>query len=140
PYEALMHMLRSGPFPMMEPMMFLPDIEVKETNDAYVLKADLPGVEEDDVEIALSGNLLTISGERSQEEVQENERFHAHERAYGRFSRSFTLPDTADVNAVRAELKNGVLEIVAPKKAEVQPRRIPLGEQPQTTEPKQKAA
>ena len=109
-----------------EPMMFTPRFEVKETKDAYVFKADLPGIDEKDLEISLTGNRLTVSGKREAEERDENERFYAYERSYGSFSRSFTLPDGADVEHADADMKSGVLMISIPKKPEHQPRKISL--------------
>lgn len=106
---------------------FVPDFEVRETKDAYIFEADLPGVEEADVEVSVTGDRLTISGRRQEERREEGDRYFAYERAYGNFSRTFTLPEGVDVNNMRAELANGVLRIVLPKKPEVQPRRIPLG-------------
>ena len=105
---------------------FIPRVEVKETKDAYVLRADLPGIKEADVEIAVTGNRITISGTREVEDVRENERYYTFEREYGTFARSFTLPDGADTEHVRAEMNNGVLTVTVPKKAEVQPRRISI--------------
>jgi len=109
-----------------EPMVFTPRFEVKETRDAYVFKADLPGIDEKDLEISLTGNRLTVSGKREAEERDENERFYAYERSYGSFSRSFTLPDGADVEHADADMKSGVLMISIPKKPEHQPRKISL--------------
>lgn len=103
---------------------FVPTFEVKETKDSFMFKADLPGIKESDVEISLSGNMLTISGQREEEKRDENDKYFAYERTYGTFTRSFTLPEGADTEHVRAELKDGVLTIVVPKKAEVQPRKI----------------
>lgn len=106
---------------------FAPTFEVKETKDAYVFKADVPGIAEKDVEIQMTGNVLTISGERRQESGQESERYFALERGYGRFSRSFTLPDGIEGENVTADMKDGVLTLRVPKRPEVQPRRISVG-------------
>lgn len=106
---------------------FAPTFEVKETKDAYVFKADVPGISEKDVEIQMTGNILTISGERRQESVQESERYFALERGYGRFSRSFSLPDGTDGENVTADMKDGVLTLRVPKRPEVQPKRISIG-------------
>jgi HSP20 family protein len=103
---------------------FVPSFEVKETKDSFIFKADLPGLKEDDLEVSLSGNILTISGQRQEEKKDEGERYYAYERSYGSFTRSFTLPDGVDPEHVQAELKDGVLTLVAPKKPEVQPKRI----------------
>jgi HSP20 family protein len=107
--------------------MFAPDIEIKETKDAYMLTIDLPGVREQDIEVSITGNRLAVSGKREEEERREDDRFFVYERAYGTFSRSFVLPEGADVNSVKAELRNGVLAISVPKKAEVQARRVEIG-------------
>jgi HSP20 family protein len=106
---------------------FAPDFEVRETKDAYVFRADVPGVAQGDVDIQLTGNVLAISGERKAEAVREGERYFAIERGYGRFSRSFALPEGTDGEHVTADLKDGVLTVTVPKKPEVQPRRISVG-------------
>jgi HSP20 family protein len=109
------------------PRAFAPSFEVRETKDAYVFKADVPGVAEKDIDIHLTGNVLSISGERQAEGAQEGERYFAVERAYGRFTRTFSLPDGVDAEHVTAEVKEGVLTLRVPKKPEVQARRITIG-------------
>jgi HSP20 family protein len=132
PLRLMRELLNWDPFAEMSPsattegMVFSPRFEVKETEDAYVFKGDLPGIDEKDVEISLTGNRLTVSGRREVEEREENERFYAYERSYGAFSRSFTLPEGADVEHAEAEMKNGVLTIKLPKRPEHQPRKISL--------------
>jgi len=111
------------------PRGFAPSFEVRETKDAYVFKADLPGLTEKDVVIQMTGNVLTVSGERKLESVQEGERYFALERGYGQFSRSFSLPEGVDGDNVTAEMKDGVLTLRLPKKPEVQARRITIGAQ-----------
>ena len=106
---------------------FVPQFEIKETGDTYLFKADLPGVKEDDVDLSLTGNRLTVSGKRDEEERHEGETYYAYERSYGSFSRSFTLPEGIDADHVNAAIKDGVLTISIPKKPEVQPRKVPLG-------------
>jgi HSP20 family protein len=103
---------------------FVPSFDVKETRDAYIFTADLPGVREEDLEINVTGNQLTVSGRREQEQEQEGEQYHAFERTYGAFMRTFSLPEGADPESVQAEFKDGVLRIVVGKRPEVQPRRI----------------
>jgi HSP20 family protein len=103
---------------------FLPSFEVKETKDSYVFKADLPGVKQEDLNISLTGNRLTISGQRNEEKKDEGETHYVHERSFGSFSRSFSLPEGIDAEHVQADLKDGVLNVVVPKKPEVQPKRI----------------
>jgi HSP20 family protein len=109
--------------------MFAPDMEVKETKDAYLIQADLPGVPMKDLEVSLVGSRLMVTGRREEEQRREDDRYFVYERSYGTFSRSFTLPEGADVDKLKAELKDGVLQIVIPKKAEVQARRIEVGGQ-----------
>jgi HSP20 family protein len=105
---------------------FVPAFEVKETNEAFVLKADVPGVLESELDIAVHNNILTISGTRNAEERKEGDSFALYERQYGSFSRSFALPDTADGDRVEAKLENGVLTLAIWKKAEAKPRKIAL--------------
>ena len=105
---------------------FVPAFEVKETNDAFLLKADVPGVAESDLDIAVHNNVLTISGTRHAEERKEGESYALYERQYGSFSRSFSLPDTADGDRVEAKLESGVLTLAIWKKAEAKPRKIAL--------------
>ena len=105
---------------------FIPAFEVKETNEAFVLKADVPGVLEPDLDIAVHSNVLTVSGTRKAEERTEGDSFALYERQYGSFSRSFSLPDTADGERVEANLEAGVLTLTIWKKAEAKPRKIAL--------------
>ena len=107
-------------------MQFEPRFEVKETKDAYVFKADLPGVTEDDIDISLTGNRLVVSGKRECEERREDERFYAYECSYGSFTRAFTLPEGIDADRVNADMKNGILTLTIPKRPEAQPKKISL--------------
>jgi hypothetical protein len=93
-------------------------------------KADLPGVADEDLEISLAGNRLTVSGRREAEARNDNDRFYAYERVYGNFSRTFTLPEQIDTERVTAALDAGVLTIEVPKKPEAQPKKIAVGQQP----------
>ena len=110
-----------------EPMTFMPAFEVRETPEAYKFLADLPGVKENEVELQLTGNRLTISGKREAELEEKRENLFVHERCYGMFTRTFALPDGVDVDHVIARMENGVLTVVVPKRPEVQPKRIPIG-------------
>ncbi len=105
---------------------FAPQFEVFERKDAYVFRADLPGVKQEDLDITLTENRLAISGRREAEERKEGERFYAYERSYGSFTRTFSLPEGVDSEHVHADLKDGVLTLVIPKKPEVQPKKIQL--------------
>ena len=135
PFRAMRDVLRWDPFRELEAVatgdygLFAPSFDVKENKEGYVFRADLPGVKEDDLEIALTGNHLTISGKREQEKHEQGDTYYASERSYGSFSRAFTLPDGTDGENVKAELKNGVLQVVVPKKPEVQPRKIAIGKE-----------
>lgn len=103
---------------------FVPAFEVKETNEAFILKADVPGVAEADLDIAVHNAVLTVSGARKAEERKEGEAYALYERQYGSFSRSFALPETADGERVEAKLDSGVLTLSIFKKAEAKPRKI----------------
>jgi HSP20 family protein len=130
PFQMIREMMSGDVFGGLVPTtseIFAPDIEVKETKDAFKVCADLPGVKEGDVMVDVTGNRLTVSGKREEERRDEGDRYFAYERSYGSFSRSLSLPEGADMENVRADLKNGVLEITVPKKAEVQPRRVQIG-------------
>ena len=105
---------------------FTPAFEVKETSDAFIVKADLPGVAEADLDINLHNNVLTVTGARQSEERKEGESYTLYERQFGSFSRSFSLPDMADSERVEAKLDNGVLTLTIGKKAEAKPRKIAL--------------
>ncbi len=105
---------------------YSPAFEVKETADAYVLKADLPGFKDADVDISLHNGVLSIAGTRQAEKKEEGEAYYVYERQYGSFSRSFSLPDVADPDKVDARLDAGVLTVTIGKKAAAQPRKIGL--------------
>jgi HSP20 family protein len=127
PYSLARELLNWDPFFAARPTSaFSPAFEVKETNDSFVLKADLPGVDEKDLDIAVHNGVLTVSGSRQAEERKEGESFALYERQYGSFSRSFALPDMADNDRVEAALTNGVLTLTIGKKAEAKPRKIAL--------------
>ncbi|MEW5850077.1 MAG: Hsp20/alpha crystallin family protein [Myxococcota bacterium] len=133
PFQMMRDLWNWDPFAGMTPFraaeratVYTPNFDVKETKDAYIFRADLPGVTEDDIDISLSGNRLTISGKREEEERQEGERYFCYERSYGSFTRSFTLPEDVDVDNVNADFSNGVLKVMVPKAPEAQPKKISL--------------
>lgn len=105
---------------------FAPAFEVKETADAFILKADLPGVNESDLDISVHNNVLTVSGSRQAEERKEGESYALYERQFGSFSRSFSLPDMADGDRIEAQLEQGVLTLTIAKKAEAKPKKIAI--------------
>jgi HSP20 family protein len=105
---------------------FTPAFEVKETTDAYVVKADVPGVAENDIDIAVHNNVLSVTGSRQAEERKDGEAYALYERQFGSFTRSFQLPELADGEKIEAKLDNGVLTLTIGKKAEAKPRKIAL--------------
>lgn len=117
-----------APFPAFPPMEagFNPSFEVTETKDAYVFKADVPGVKKEEIEITMTGNRLQISGKRESEQESKSETVYTYERQYGTFVRSFTLPDGIDVDHAKSELKDGVLTLVIPKNAAAQSKKIAI--------------
>jgi HSP20 family protein len=126
PFEMMRDLMRWDPYAELagREAAFVPSFEVKETKDAYVFKADLPGIREEDLEISLTGSRLSVSGKRDEERRDEDERYYAYERSYGSFSRSFTLPEGVDPDHARADLSSGVLTITLPKRPEVKPKKI----------------
>ena len=105
-------------------LAFVPDFEVKETKEAIVLKADLPGIKLGDIDVQVHGSQLTIAGKRDREETKEGERYTMFERSYGSFARAFTLPETVNAQALEAELQDGVLTLTLPKIPEAKPQKI----------------
>jgi HSP20 family protein len=105
---------------------YSPPFDVKEQADRFIFKADLPGVEEKDLDINVAGNRLTISGRRAPEQPQEGECWYCSERPAGSFTRVFTLPEGVQAEHVEAALQQGVLVVHVPKAPEVQPRRISI--------------
>ena len=105
---------------------WIPPMDLVEQGDEFVLRADLPGVGEDDVKIELEDNVLTISGERRSEHEERKEGYYRVERASGSFSRSLTLPEGVDPEAVKAHFENGVLEVRVPKPEQRKPQRVAI--------------
>ena len=103
---------------------FVPAFEVKETSDHFMVKADLPGVKEENLDVSFHNGVLSVTGHRAAEERQENESFYLYERQFGSFSRSFSLPDTADPDKIEAKLENGILSLTVGKRIEAKPRKI----------------
>jgi HSP20 family protein len=101
-----------------------PAVDVYEDADSIQLEVEVPGVDPKDIEIQVEGNTLTIRGERKLEREDSRENYQRVERAYGAFSRTFTLPSIVDAEHISAEGRNGVLRVVLPKKAETKPRQI----------------
>jgi HSP20 family protein len=111
-----------------EEMGWTPAVEVVETEKAIEVTAELPGMSRDDVEIHLEHNVLTIRGEKKQEQEQKEKEHYLYERFYGSFQRAFTLPAPVEEGTVKAEFRNGVLKIHLPKTAEAKGRKISITE------------
>jgi HSP20 family protein len=105
---------------------WVPAVDLVEEGDQYVLRADLPGVREQDVKVEVKENVLTVSGERHSEHEDRRDGYYRVERSSGRFSRSLLLPDGVDPEAVRARYENGVLEVSVPKPERPQPHRVSI--------------
>ena len=105
---------------------WVPATDLVETDTEYVLRADLPGLSQEDVSIELDDNVLRISGERRAEHEQREEGFYRLERAFGSFSRSLTLPEGVDADAIRAGFADGVLEVKVPKPEQRKPRKVAI--------------
>ena len=102
-----------------------PAVDVREDAERFVITADVPGVDPEDIEVTMESGVLTIKGERKLEAKDEGDNgYRRVERVYGSFYRRFTLPDTADAEAISANGRHGVLEVVIPKRAALQPKRI----------------
>jgi HSP20 family protein len=101
-----------------------PAVDIYETPNELVVKADLPDVNEKDIDVRVENNLLTIRGERKFEKSVSEENYLRVERTYGAFSRSFSLPNTVNAEAIAAEYKNGVLTVTLPKREESKPRQV----------------
>jgi len=106
---------------------WVPAMDLVETGDSLVLRADLPGMDRDDIEVEVKDGVLTVSGERKAEHETEREGYHRVERSFGRFSRSLGLPRGVDPGAVTASFERGVLEVRLPKPEERKATRIEIG-------------
>lgn len=113
---------------------WIPPIDLTEAEGEYVIRADLPGLAKEDIEIQLKDDVLTISGERRSEHQDNGEGFYRVERSFGRFSRSLDLPAGVDAASITAEFENGVLEVHVPKPEEHQPTRVQIGSRDEQSE------
>ena len=108
---------------------FVPPVDVYEDEQNLVLKLEVPGMNEEDLNVSLENNILTVSGERKFEKEEKEENFHRIERRYGSFSRTFRLPNTVDAEKVDAAYDKGILKITLGKRAEAKPKQIKVGTQ-----------
>jgi HSP20 family protein len=117
-----------------------PSVDIYENKDQIVLEAELPGMKQEEFDLSIENNILTLRGERQFEKKEEADNYHRVERAYGSFTRSFTLPNTVSGEDATADYRNGVLRVVIPKREEVKARRIEIKsegtETPKTIEAK----
>ncbi len=104
-----------------------PAVDIRETEDAYQVHAELPGLTKDDIQITIENNVLKLSGERRFEKDTKEEEYHRIERAYGSFTRAFSLPSRVDSERVEASFQDGILTVTVPKAAEARPRKIEIG-------------
>ena len=103
---------------------WVPAVDISETKDAVIVKAEVPGMEPKDIDISLSGDILTIKGEKRQQTEEKDENFHRIETRYGAFSRSIRIPVPVDADRIEAKYEKGVLKVTLPKREEVKPKRI----------------
>ena len=128
PFSGDLHRLFNTLFEDTVPnQRWTPAMDLVEADDHFVLRADLPGLAEEDVSIEVRDNALTISGERKAEHEKRERGFYRVERSFGRFSRSLTLPDGVDPDAISASFDRGVLQVTIPKPEQRKPRRIQIG-------------
>ena len=109
-----------------EETAWMPTVDISETENGYEIRAELPGVSEDNVNVSVTDNILTVKGEKRQEEETEGKNYHRVERRYGSFQRSFTLPRHIETEAIKAEFKDGVLTLGIPKAEVAKPTEIPI--------------
>lgn len=101
-----------------------PSVDISETDTAYLIKGEIPGVKKEDVKVTIQDGMLTIQGERKQEKEEKGKKFHRVECSYGSFERSFRVPDDADENSVKAEFKDGMLNVTLAKSEKAKPKAI----------------
>jgi len=103
---------------------WIPTVDISETDNEYLIKAELPEVKKEDVKVTVENGVLTLQGERRQEKEEKSKKYHRVERSYGSFVRSFTLPESVEEGGVKAEYKEGVLNLHLPKTEKVKPKAI----------------
>lgn len=101
-----------------------PSVDISETDSAYLIKGEIPGVKKEDVKVTIQDGMLTIQGERRQEKEEKGKKFHRIECSYGSFARSFRVPSDADENSVKAEFKDGMLNVTLAKSEKAKPKSI----------------
>lgn len=108
---------------------WIPTVDISEMDSGFEIHAELPGVDQKDVQVSVTDNLLTIKAEKNQKQEIENQSYHRVERRYGTFQRSFTLPKHVDTGNIKADYKNGILTLTIPKAEAAKPKKIQIGVQ-----------
>ena len=122
-FGRLPRRLRRG---FMEEGGWIPPLELVEKDDQFVVRAELPGMKKEDIDITFVGETLVIRGERRMESETREENYYLAERSYGTFHRTVSMPSSVDVNSVQARYENGILEVTVPKAAEAKPQKIQI--------------
>jgi len=132
PFALMRNLMRWDPFRDMDSSdpqaSFTPSFDIRETPEAYVFEADLPGIGQKDLDVNLTGNRLTVTGKRECGTRAEGENIYTMERSFGCFCRSFNLPEGVDADRIKGELKEGVLTLNLPKVPEAQPKKISVSD------------
>jgi HSP20 family protein len=123
-FRRLFRSLESGGEDPASMAVWNPPVDIYETDNEVVVRVELPGMDQKDIDVRLDNNVLTIKGERKMDQHVKDEAYHRVETIYGAFVRSFTLPTTVDSDNVKAEYRNGILAITLPKKEQSKPRQI----------------
>jgi HSP20 family protein len=108
------------------PMLWAPEVDIEESREGYLLKAELPGIKQEDIKISITDNQLVIRGEKRREVEQSDTTYHRVERVYGTFERAFTLTKAVRADKIEALYRDGVLEVHVPKAEEAKAREIPI--------------
>jgi len=136
PVRAMRMWLNAAPVTWLLPLhpfrwrgaLYVPDFDVKETPDSFVLKADVPGIKASELDVKITRDRLTVSGHREEEKSKKGDTYYAYERSYGSFSRSFALPEGADPNRIEASLTDGVLTLTVAKRPVAREKQVPVRE------------
>ena len=125
--RQLSHLLDESPLAATsETGQWAPKVDIRETDEAMLVQAELPGIDKKDIQLEVKDGVLTLSGERRYEKEVKEENVHRVERTYGRFSRSFSLPTNVEAGKVQATMKDGVLEVRLPKRESAKPKAIAI--------------
>jgi len=117
---------RARALPSVTAGAWLPPVDILESKDSYLIRAELPGMKKEDFNLEVNDGTLTLSGERKAESLTDGVGYHRNERVHGRFSRSFYLPQTVKQDGINASYRDGILEIHVPKAEEAKPRQISI--------------